>query len=604
MQRNLAKKLAKMNVAPEVLAQAIEADRSPSGRRAIAVDEASGRIGLRSLWQIEESLARLVAQLYKQDLEPIDEAIVETVLESYPHLHERQAAAVRMVAAVPFSILTGGPGVGKSTVTKAIIAVAQAAGLSVRACAPTGKAANRMVEATGHPATTIHRLMAALRDEDGQPMPLNGGLLIIDEASMLSAALADTILRRAGNGTRVVLIGDVDQLPSIDPGRVLYDLIASGGVPVARLTHIFRQAAESRIPYVARAFNEGTLPTDLAQPGAGFAFINVDDVYEQPADDVNYAYDDAPRAAEALHPVVEMAVAAVVKHLPERYGFAHSEITVLAPKRQGKTGVIVLNQQLQAAINPPTDASLDVNIGHGHVARRDDRVMFLRNDYEIDVFNGDVGVVVETNPNGIPAYRLAELNATHSEGKIVMVVRYQDPTDATRHRYVGHTAKSVRDDLDLAYAITVHKSQGSQYRAVVLIATRIDGFMLSRALIYTGLTRAAEYCAIIGQERTLRIGVSNLRGIERRTRVCELVGPAITAETAAAALRAQALRAAKEAAEADAATAAATAHVESEAEVQEDDAPDDDSPENSLVAFYHPGHEPHEDEAYDGDEFV
>lgn len=556
MHRNLLRKLQKMNVSPAVLASAIEADQGPAGRHQLAVDEEHGRVGLKSLWTLEDHLAGIIARLHTQPLEPISEDVVEATLTDYPHLHERQAAAVRMVAASPLSVLTGGPGVGKSTVTKAIIAVAQAAQLAIHCCAPTGKAANRMIEATGHPATTVHRLLAKLVTEDGNPRQLNSGLVIVDEASMLSLGLAELILDRCGPGTRVVLIGDVDQLPSIDPGRVLFDLISTGCLPVARLTHIFRQAAESRIPYVARAFNEGTLPADFASAGAGFAFVNVDDVYEAPAsmEDYNPAYEDsAPQVTEALHPVVQVAVDAVTQHLPAKYGFAPNEITVLAPKRQGKTGVIVINQQLQARLNPAADSSRDVNIAHGHVARANDRVMFLRNDYTIDVFNGDQGVVVEANPQGIPAHRLAELNATHGDGKIAIVVRYPDPTDPTgaAFRHVGHSQQSARDDLDLAYASTIHKSQGSQYRAVVLVATRSDSFMLNRALIYTGLTRASEYCAIIGQERTLRIGVANLRNIERRTRLAELVGPALFAARQRQAESNEARRAAKLAAEAD-----------------------------------------------------
>lgn len=555
MHRNLARKLQKMNVSPAVLASAIEADQGPAGRHQLAVDEEHGRVGLKALWAVEDRLAHIIARLHAQTLAPLDEDVVEATLANYGHLHERQSAAVRMVAASPLSILTGGPGVGKSTVTKAIIEVAKAAQLTIHCCAPTGKAANRMIEATGHPATTVHRLLGMLMTEDGNPRQLNSGLVIIDEASMLSLTLAELILERCGNGTRVVLIGDVDQLPSIDPGRVLFDIISTGRLPVARLTHIFRQAAESRIPYIARAFNEGTLPADFASAGAGFAFVNVDDVYEAPAtsEDYNPAYEDAaPQVAEVLHPVVQVAVDAVTKHLPTKYGFAPNEITVLAPKRQGKTGVIVINQQLQARINPGVESAFDVNIAHGHVARANDRVMFLRNDYTIDVFNGDQGTVVETNPQGIAAYRLAELNATHGDGKIVIVVRYPDPSDPTgkAFRHVGHGQASARDDLDLAYASTIHKSQGSQYRAVVLLATRSDAFMLNRALIYTGLTRASEYCAIIGQERTLRIGVANLRGIERRTRLAELIGPALASARQDEADREEAKRAAKVAAEA------------------------------------------------------
>ena len=401
-----------------------------------------------------------------------------------------QHRAVELAAANPVVIVTGGPGVGKTATTNAIIGMFEEEDLHVVCCAPTGKAAQRMAEQTGHAACTIHRLLAYNPDgsfaRDAED-PIVADVVILDEASMvdsvLFAALLDAIPRQARS---IVIVGDVDQLPSIGAGRVLYDLIESGTVPTIRLTKIFRQASESRIPYVARDINTGAAPDVAALDKSG---------------DVVFAPVESPED------IAQAVISAFRTHIPNR-GFRQEDIQVLCPQRSGPCGVESLNVVLQRELNPSAyPDAVHVAIGNHYQAYMGDRVIHTKNNYKLNVFNGEIGHVTRCNWRGLGDVGKAETG--ESKGPFVLTVAFDG-------REVAYT-KTAAYDLQLAYAITIHKAQGSQFKAVVLPVSSSHTFMLTRPLVYTGITRASDLLLMVGEESALAGAAVNTRGVQRRT---------------------------------------------------------------------------------------
>lgn len=405
-------------------------------------------------------------------------------------LAERQKDAVRTAYNAKVCVLTGGPGVGKTTAIRALLDMLDRGGVEYVLAAPTGRAAKRMAEATGRPARTLHRLLEfqpatnECRYDEARPLPAR--FVIVDEVSMLDILLAYRLVRAIHPESHLLLVGDADQLPSVGPGSVFADIIASEAAPTVRLTELFRQARESRIIVTAHEINGGAMP-DLRNPAHGdFFFLRADD----------------PLAAQRL--VTDL----VARRLPAKYGFDPiRDIQVLAPMYRGPAGVIALNAALQARLNPhPVAAATygDHQLGVG------DKVMQVRNNYDKGnggVFNGDLGRVVEVAP---------ETNQA--------LVRFPDESGFITVAYDAHEL----DELTLAYACSIHRAQGSEYPCVVLPLVTQHYLLLQRNLLYTAITRARRLCVIVGDIRALRRAVENDALAKRNTGLDErLRGPTL-----------------------------------------------------------------------------
>ncbi len=389
-------------------------------------------------------------------------------------LAEGQQAAVRMALTSKLSVLTGGPGTGKTTATRTIVALARARGYRVLLAAPTGRAARRLGEATGVEAKTIHRLLeyapggggSFRRDAD---TPLECDLLVVDEVSMLDLLLANQLLKAVPPHAHLLLVGDADQLPSVGPGLVLRDLLESGVAPSLHLDQIFRQAAGSGIAENARRINRGELP-ELRGLEDFFFFATPD-----------------PDTCAAR--VVEL----VSERIPARFGLdPRRDIQVLAPTHKGTAGVAKLNQLLQAALNPPAANKAERSYG-SIILRVGDRVIQQRNNYELEVFNGDIGSVIGLD---------------HQEQ--LLMVRFEDGREVA-YDY------ALLDELALAYALSVHKSQGGEYPAVVLPLLAQHGSMLQRNLLYTAVTRARNLAVLVGERRAIGTAVGTVSAGRRYT---------------------------------------------------------------------------------------
>lgn len=363
-------------------------------------------------------------------------------------------------------VLTGGPGTGKTTVVKGILNVLEQAGCRILLAAPTGRAARRLADSAGHPAVTVHRLLEYQPTGDGLHFgkddsdPLDAEAIIIDEASMLDINLTYHLLKAVPGGCRLIFVGDVDQLPSVGAGSVLKDMIRSGKMPVVRLENVFRQAEVSPIVRNAHKINRGQMPDFLAGAGSEFAlqeFINEQDAAE--------------------------FVARTYAELTS--GGDWRSVQVLTPMHKNPCGVQNLNKLLQQYINPPSATKPEVNIP-GNVLRVGDKVMQIRNNYEKDVFNGDIGRV------------------SRIDGKNVTVSFPERPEG----NYVTYAQGEV-EELQLAYAMSVHKSQGSEYPCVILLMVQSHYIMLQRNLLYTAVTRAKEKVLIVGSKNAVRTAVEN-----------------------------------------------------------------------------------------------
>lgn len=389
---------------------------------------------------------------------------------------QRQAAAA--AASEGVLVVTGGPGTGKTTLIRAVVREALTHGEAVLLAAPTGRAAQRLREATGHEAYTLHRLLefgrgaprqsaagASRADrprfQRNEKRPLEGDLLVIDEASMIDLPLFADLLRAIPAGMRLVLVGDIDQLPSVGPGAVLADVIGSNRVRVVRLTEVFRQARQSRIVTGAHRINRGEEP-ECNAPGGDLFFL------------------EAADAAAAAALIREL----VTTRLPAYLGLRPGEgVQVLAPMKSGPAGVDELNRLLQEALNPPSPYKAEFRLGE-RTLRAGDRVMQLRNDYEKDVFNGDIGRIT-----AIDAER-RRLEVTFADGS-----HLDGPANGPAIPYGAEEG----DDLALAYAISVHKSQGSEYPAVVIPIVWVMPALMTRNLLYTAVTRARRLAVLVGQ---------------------------------------------------------------------------------------------------------
>lgn len=384
-----------------------------------------------------------------------------------------QQAAIHMAAESKVMVLTGGPGTGKTTTTQGIISAWKTAGLSILLAAPTGRAAKRMSEATGMEAKTIHRLLGFKPTEGykfNEENPLDGDALIVDECSMIDIILMYSLLKAIPPTMRLVLVGDIDQLPSVGAGNVLRDIIESEAIPVTRLTRIFRQAQSSRIVMNAHAINQGYFPNIQNGKDTDFFFIRA----EEPQD------------------AVPQIVNLVKNRLPKAYGRPVSDVQVLTPMRRSYCGSDNLNIELQKALNP---MGVSLSFG-GTLYRSGDRVMQIRNNYDKDVYNGDIGTISDVD--------LEENELLVSFGD--KVVTYE---------------KSELDELVLAYATTIHKSQGSEYPIVVIPVFYSFFTLLQRNLIYTAITRAKKICVLIGQMKALGYAVKNLTVEQRNTKLKE-----------------------------------------------------------------------------------
>lgn len=390
---------------------------------------------------------------------------------------EIQADAIRKAAVSKVMVLTGGPGTGKTTTTQGIIAAYRSFGLKILLAAPTGRAAKRMTEATGLEAKTIHRLLECKPPEGYQKNennPLEGDVLIIDECSMIDMILMNALLKAIPEGMRLILVGDIDQLPSVGAGNVLRDIIDSGVFPVVRLTRIFRQAQSSRIIMNAHAINEGKFPDISNGKNTDFFYIEKED------------------PEEAVQEIVRL----VKNNLPRYYKTPWNHIQVLTPMQKGIVGAANLNLALQEALNSQGDG---LRRG-GYLFRAGDKVMQIRNNYEKEIFNGDIGTVESVDLQE----RMLKVNFDQH------IIEYE---------------ASELDELVHAYATTIHKAQGSEYPIVVMPVLMNHYVMLQRNLIYTGITRAKKVLVIVGTRKALSYAVRNVTVTKRNTflkeRLCE-----------------------------------------------------------------------------------
>ena len=392
-------------------------------------------------------------------------------------LADSQRAAIRLALMTKAVVITGGPGVGKTTIVNSILKILAAKGVRLLLCAPTGRAAKRMTETTGVEAETIHRLLEVDPKSGGfkrnADNPLDCDLLVVDETSMVDVMLMQALMKATPDNAALLVVGDIDQLPSVGPGQVLADIIGSGVVPVVRLTEVFRQAAASRIIINAHRINQGVMP-DLSAPAGDTDF------YFVPA--------DAPETA------VQRILELVKTRIPKRFGLNPiRDIQVLCPMNRGGVGARSLNIELQAALNPAGERKVE---RFGWTFAPGDKVMQIENDYDKEVYNGDIGYIVDVDPEA------GELAASF-DGRSV------------------NYGFGELDTLVRAYAATIHKSQGSEYPAAIIPVLTQHYAMLQRNLLYTGVTRGKRLVILVGQKKAIAIAVRNVSGRRRWSKLDE-----------------------------------------------------------------------------------
>lgn len=469
-----------LGVEPAVVEQAIT-DLAASNHAVVEpLSGGESAVFLGSLYMAEAGLALMLLALLHTPAVPI-QIDIERALSWFEEkqglsLAPEQRDAIRKAVTSKVLVITGGPGTGKTTLVNGIIRILEKKGRRILLAAPTGRAAKRMTETTGHEAETIHRLLEYSptehrfqRDRDN---PLEADLVILDEASMLDTTLAFQVVKALPPRCQLVLVGDVDQLPSVGPGSVLGDIIHSGAVPVVRLSHIFRQSQQSLIIVNAHRINAGQMPEGGEhQESADFFFIE-------------------RKEPEQLLSTLETLLH---ERLPKRFGLDPvQDVQVLTPMQRGTLGAAALNARLQALLNPHgaelTRGSRTFRVG--------DKVMQIRNNYDLDVYNGDVG-------------RVEAIDTEEHQVHVAM--------DGRRVIY----DYADLDEVVLAYAATIHKSQGSEYPCVVLPLHTQHYVMLARNLLYTGVTRGKKLVVVVGSKRALAIAVKNSRADERLTRLSE-----------------------------------------------------------------------------------
>jgi exodeoxyribonuclease V alpha subunit len=476
---------------PASLVEAALAEEIASG--AVVADEVDARrcVFLAALYEAERDIAARLAALAAgmPPWPPIDaeKAVPWAEERAGLALADSQKEAIRVALRAKLLVITGGPGVGKTTLVNSLLRILRAKSVEVALCAPTGRAAKRLADSTGLEAMTIHRLLEADPSAGGfkrdESFPLDCDLLVIDEASMVDVPLMRAVLRALPEKSALLLVGDVDQLPSVGPGQVLADIIASGAVPVVYLTEIFRQSAGSRIIANAHRINRGEMPELDPVEGGDFYFVEAADA------------EDGVRKILAL----------VKERIPKRFGLDPiRDIQVLCPMNRGGLGARSLNLELQQTLNPPGETRIE---RFGQIFGPGDKVMQIENDYDRDVYNGDLGIVTEVDGDN------SEL-AVDFEGRIVSY------------------GPGELDELALAYATTIHKSQGSEYNAVIIPLTTQHYPMLQRNLIYTGVTRGKRLVVIVGQKRALAIAVRGGQQKRRWSKLREWLDGARQNETA------------------------------------------------------------------------
>jgi exodeoxyribonuclease V alpha subunit len=398
-------------------------------------------------------------------------------------LAKSQVAAIRLALKSKVLVITGGPGVGKTTIVRGILRILAAKGTDLLLCAPTGRAAKRLTEATGFEAKTIHRLLEVDPKSGGfkrgDDHPLDCDLLVVDETSMVDVMLMQALLKAMPDNAAFLIVGDIDQLPSVGPGQVLADIISSRAVPVVRLTEVFRQAAQNRIITSAHRINQGSIP-DLSPPGTD------SDFYFVPADDPE----------TAVGRIIEL----VKTRIPKRFGLDPiRDIQVLCPMNRGGVGARSLNIELQAALNPAGDRKVE---RFGWTFAPGDKVMQTENDYDKEVYNGDIGYIDDVDNNA---------------GEIIA-------------SFDGRSVTYGFGELDMlvpAYAATIHKSQGSEYPAVIIPVLTQHYAMLQRNLLYTGVTRGKRLVVLVGQKKAVAIAVRNVSGRRRWSKLAEWLCPGL-----------------------------------------------------------------------------
>lgn len=461
----------------EIITQALR-ELHNRGKITAVKDEEKYFIALAHYHAAEKWVAakiRALAQLKPKhtfDIQKLYNSINEKT-DRYVQLNEIQQQGVLTCFAHKVTVITGGPGTGKTTLVKTLLELLEQENMSYKLAAPTGRAAKRLVESTGSYALTIHRLLEydplthGFKHNEQNALKLD--FLIIDEASMIDINLAHALLKAVPMKAHIVFVGDIDQLPSVGAGNFLHDLIASQVVPCIKLKHIFRQAHDSLIIVNAHRVNNGEFPaTSGENTKKDFFFVKEEDPEKLPI---------------YLHKIF--------KYTLPRYGIAPADAMVLVPMNRGLAGTYTLNQEMQKMLNPEQGQTAIKR--QGFEFKVGDRVMQIKNNYDKSVFNGDMGFIEDIN----------------TEERMVMV-NFQGET------LVEYELNEL-DELMLAYTITIHKSQGSEYPAVIIPIFMQHFMLLQRNLIYTAITRAKKLCILIGQPRAISMGINNDKGVARKT---------------------------------------------------------------------------------------